>query len=264
MIITQNIFDLLKPMPPFIEPMRRANRGNYKSQTRRVMDSQPAFVDHGSGENSDWVVEWCHPRSGCLIGEWGEGESVPIEVIACSPYGKPGQIRYMREPLYRGGDGYARYMDDNLTAFSLLNGKPIEWKWRKDVLAQLYMPKIAARTFKQYEFIHVERLQDIGKDENVNDLFEEGLYKYAYSEHDADGELSDFDTDAALDDYIELWNSINAKRGFAWESNPWVWVIGYGPLEIKELSPKNIIGPVLGKSATLLIVDDFVGGTELS
>lgn len=27
--------------------------------------------------------------------------------------------------------------------------------------------------------------------------------------------------------YRRLWNAINAKRGFSWESNPWVWVLDF-------------------------------------
>ena len=25
----------------------------------------------------------------------------------------------------------------------------------------------------------------------------------------------------------KLWNSINAKRGFSWDANPWVWVVEF-------------------------------------
>ena len=27
--------------------------------------------------------------------------------------------------------------------------------------------------------------------------------------------------------FRELWNSINSKRGFGWDANPWVWVIEF-------------------------------------
>ena len=27
--------------------------------------------------------------------------------------------------------------------------------------------------------------------------------------------------------YSDLWDSINAKRGFPWDSNPWVWAITF-------------------------------------
>jgi len=31
----------------------------------------------------------------------------------------------------------------------------------------------------------------------------------------------------AKDSFIWLWDSINAKRGYSWESNPWVWVVEF-------------------------------------
>ncbi len=27
--------------------------------------------------------------------------------------------------------------------------------------------------------------------------------------------------------FIRVWDSLNAKRGYSWASNPWVWVISY-------------------------------------
>lgn len=36
--------------------------------------------------------------------------------------------------------------------------------------------------------------------------------------------------------FSELWNSINKKRGHAWESNPWVWVVEFRTVE-KEPNP---------------------------
>jgi hypothetical protein len=27
--------------------------------------------------------------------------------------------------------------------------------------------------------------------------------------------------------FADIWNSINAKRGYSWESNPWVWVVEF-------------------------------------
>jgi hypothetical protein len=27
--------------------------------------------------------------------------------------------------------------------------------------------------------------------------------------------------------FIELWDSINSKRGYPWDSNPWVWVVEF-------------------------------------
>lgn len=32
--------------------------------------------------------------------------------------------------------------------------------------------------------------------------------------------------------YKPLWDTINAKRGYSWEVNPWVWVVEFRRLEV--------------------------------
>ena len=32
--------------------------------------------------------------------------------------------------------------------------------------------------------------------------------------------------------YAALWDSINAKRGFSWKLNPWVWVITFQKIKV--------------------------------
>lgn len=27
--------------------------------------------------------------------------------------------------------------------------------------------------------------------------------------------------------FTDLWDELNARRGYSWESNPWVWVITF-------------------------------------
>jgi hypothetical protein len=67
--------------------------------------------------------------------------------------------------------------------------------------------------------VRVERVQDISEEDaeaegiNCADPFKvpyRGLYI-------ADAPLR----------YAFLWDSINAKRGFGWDKNPWVWVIEF-------------------------------------
>lgn len=41
------------------------------------------------------------------------------------------------------------------------------------------------------------------------------------------------------DEFSALWDSINAKRGFPWASNPWVWVIQFERIEKPESEKCN-------------------------
>jgi hypothetical protein len=38
---------------------------------------------------------------------------------------------------------------------------------------------------------------------------------------------------SCADAFKSLWNSINAKRGFGWETNPFVWVYEFKRVEVE-------------------------------
>lgn len=213
MKFNQAAFDMLRPMPPFKAVLRQANRENKKTQTRRVMRPQPngcyTSIDAYRLDVDvlgDWIYwDMCIADGNRFVDEHGNDYKCP--------YGYPTDLRYMREPLYHGFGGVAFYKDDDVMVTNLLTGEPISWRWKVDVLSQLYMPKIAARTFKRYDFIRAERLKKI-------------------SEDDATAEGVDFipTAPAALDhrtSFAGLWDKINADLGYDWNSNPYVWVIGY-------------------------------------
>ena len=58
--------------------------------------------------------------------------------------------------------------------------------------------------------MRVERLQEI----TYNDCLCEGMWNYG----------TDIDTLAA---FQELWQNLNAKKGYGWETNCWVWVVEF-------------------------------------
>jgi hypothetical protein len=62
--------------------------------------------------------------------------------------------------------------------------------------------------------VRVERVQEI----TPEDAEAEGIAEYMKKNR-----LGGYYTTA----FARLWNSINAKRGFSWESNPWVWVVEF-------------------------------------
>jgi hypothetical protein len=77
-------------------------------------------------------------------------------------------------------------------------------KWKKK--PSIFMPRAAARLFLRVKNVRAERLQDISEE----DAIAEGV------DGIEPGEL--------FFNFIALWNSLNAKRGYGWEANPWVWV----------------------------------------
>jgi hypothetical protein len=85
--------------------------------------------------------------------------------------------------------------------------------WRPSI----HMPREAARLFLRVKNVRVERLQDISYD----DCLQEGMHDYG----------TDVDTLGAFQD---LWQKLNAKRGYGWDTNPWVWVYEFEKISKEE------------------------------
>jgi hypothetical protein len=49
----------------------------------------------------------------------------------------------------------------------------------------------------------------------------------ATARHDVYDGRAHPDGPAARDCVRALWDSLNAKRGYSWDSNPWVWVLSF-------------------------------------
>lgn len=101
--------------------------------------------------------------------------------------------------------------------------------------ASIHMPRWASRITLEVTGIYVERLCDISDD----DAIAEGiLADYGIVSYDCVGgahrevmgyrymvsECTEESYETACEAYRELWNSMYEKRGYGWDSNPWVWV----------------------------------------
>ena len=75
----------------------------------------------------------------------------------------------------------------------------------------IFMPRKAARIFLEITGIRVERVQDISE----TDALAEGCGLAARTAED------DWPLTAV---YAQLWDHLNAKRGYGWDVNPWCWV----------------------------------------
>lgn len=205
-MISNVIYEIMRPMPVFKPELRQANRDGVKSQTRRVINPQPISTT-GFWRGLHWANDG-HFRRGA---------------IEHCPYGKAGDYCYMREPLYHGFGGVAYYRDDMTMARHGLIGEPITWRWKKDILTSIFMPREAARSLYQYASISVERVQDISRDDAKAEGVS-GVWKNPpeNAEHYQRVLLNPY-----VANYSVLWDEINAGRGFGWDLNPWVWVLNY-------------------------------------
>jgi hypothetical protein len=85
-----------------------------------------------------------------------------------------------------------------------------DFRWKPSI----HMPKEAARIFLKVTDVRVERLQDITEEDAIT----EGMSKTL-----VDGVVFI----SAKGNFHVLWDSLNIKRGYSWEANPWVWVIEF-------------------------------------
>jgi len=99
--------------------------------------------------------------------------------------------------------------------------KPFRWT------PSIHMPRWASRIDREITGIRAERLQDISEEdakaEGVHALYKTAPHTFGAGYiQDGKGYRRGFQA---------LWDTINAKRGYPFDDNPWVWVIEFAPLD---------------------------------
>lgn len=148
-----------------------------------------------------------------------------------SPYGKKGDRLYVRE-TWAGCCGRYAYQADG----KVVGGFKKSWlpttRWRPSI----HMPKRLSRITLEVTRIRVERIQQITE----ADAKAEGVQIPVTSEGCPEGKVkmlvrvgTPYRTDywnarhAYRAEFAYLWDSINKRRGYGWEKNPWVWVVDF-------------------------------------
>ncbi len=203
----------------FSSEMVRAILDGRKTQTRRVMKTQPLdgrTCVHFDGRrwytrNTDEV--------GCPIDskDW-----------KC-PYGVPGDRLWVRETWHKAdSDKDPMYRADFKSTTQLMQ-QALNFRWKPSI----YMPRKFSRITLEIVGVRVERVQEI----TCQDCWAEGV-DGSLTEHElnlADKIAKEENGRGGMSPYEKfriLWNPINAKRDLGWDVNPWVFVI-----EFKHLNP---------------------------
>jgi hypothetical protein len=193
----------------FSTPMVKAILSDSKTQTRRVIKPQP----EGHRVNYELIEgEHCF----CLNNH-EKHDPCEYDFKIKSPYGNPGDMLYVRETYC---DANIKHDTCDKLCFrasvkgcrhgNYQKGWP-SWK------SPLYMPKRLARIWLEITDVRVERIKDI----TPSDIIKEGITPASLFGYDCDTENKKWD------EWINLWNSINEKRGYGWDVNPWVWVVAF-------------------------------------
>lgn len=195
----------------------RAILAGRKTQTRRVMRFNASGRVKAPGALRNWHLD------------------DPLCFLAC-PYGKPGDTLWVKETWKPHCEGpiseefplgtCVKYRADGACV------KPTTWtheqgawcemneespRWR----SPLFMPRWASRVTLQILSVRAERVQDIPE----GDAACEGVTcgGCESGEHKP--------CEPLRSKYAAAWDTLNAKRGFPWASNPWVWVIEFKRVE---------------------------------
>ncbi len=191
----------------FSSEMVRAILEGRKTQTRRVIKPQPK-ID----------ISMCDPYLPALI----DGK-----YVGC-PYGQPGDRLWVRENFMiqlpqsqEYPHGEVEYAADYPIP---IDGGPIfQFEGGGSAMTpSIYMPRWASRIMLEITGVRVERVQDI----THQDAVAEGI-------QECPG-YTDDGCDCVYAAYAKLWDSINLKRGFGWNTNPWVWVVELRVLQSQE------------------------------
>jgi hypothetical protein len=154
-----------------------------------------------------------------------------------SPYGRPGGLLYVRESFSyitkAKNERFDKQRPDGCPVEMLYRADAEREGWEREVTwkPSIHMPKWASRLTLRVTAVRVERVQDM----NTPSLEAEGFVsEYAGLFRHTDGVLH---SENRLR-FIQLWDSINAKRGYSWESNPFVWVVEFEKVnEFPEAAP---------------------------
>ena len=97
-----------------------------------------------------------------------------------------------------------------------------EYNIKKCWKSPYFMPRWASRILLEITGIRVERLQEISE----NDAKAEGVI----SNEERFKIKSQSIVNKYRWQYRELWDSLNKKRGYGWDTNPYVWVLTFKQL----------------------------------
>lgn len=203
----------------FSGPMVRAINEGRKSQTRRVMKLNPAYVEcHKNAPAEDWAKDCPHGQRGDLL--WvREGFLVQPELWSTSRGPQPLHYRADTKDL--------REVEDYVP-------KP-----------SIHMPRWASRLTLRITTVRVERLQEItGQDcaaEGVQiPCSAPGHPLLRLTGHVLPSRFTwKHPDDWSVDDwfrfeYAEIWEQINGR--VSWTANPWVWVIEFERIEQQQVA----------------------------
>lgn len=187
-----------------------------KTQTRRTRGLK--FMNYNP---DDWQFEWGEPMNNIwtftqksTVNEQSLRDKTFFQKQVKCPYGKPGDLLWVRETWGDDPFGAYLYLADK-------NHVPDSGKWKPSI----HMPKVAARIWLEVVKVRVERVQDIGLDDSVNEGIESHFSALFQEVRYRDYRGNDGEWRSPRSSFMSLWQSINGAE--SWDENTWVWVVEF-------------------------------------
>ena len=209
----------------FSGPMVRAILDGRKTQTRQIVKPQPAQTRRGG-----WQWGWPDRRrirGGPRMVTGGNRVGLTELIGEYCPCGAPGDTLWVRESFYIDSFGanvaqisYAadgqRGSNQGVSDRKLPN--------RLGSVPSIHMPRHCSRITLRVTGVRVERVQEISE----ADARAEGSKRACLADGcEPDPYYLEHEDGTYRQGFRCLWDSINAKRGFGWDANPWVWVVEF-------------------------------------
>lgn len=186
----------------FSAPMVRAILYGNKTQTRRTTGLKEINEAPDMHEFHGLIVNKKTQFLEAMFTDWRTDQAV----IATCPYGRVGNVIWVRETIEKANYGAVGYPADGTWLPNT------SWVWKRDKLPSIFMPRGLSRIDLLIKNVRVELLQDISEEDARAEGCKEkhlhgGLYSTAYSE------------------FSQLWESI--KGAGSWDANPWCWCLTF-------------------------------------
>jgi len=186
----------------FSGEMVKAILDGRKTQTRRVI-KRGVVGRMMSGDQKLWPY---------VYDKRGKSVAVPC------PYGQPGDLLWVRETWATSpflNDIKPSELSRDFTSLFYRANQGVNdshYSWRPSI----HMSRWASRINLEVTGVRVGRVQDISEADAVTEGMEVVPIGTA--------------TWTNRQSFGILWDKINAKRGYSWDSNPWVWVVEFKKL----------------------------------
>jgi len=188
-------------------------------------------------------------RETFLIMDWANRDKINcdhsdihIQYKASDSNYRPDNKRYIGRSILKH---CPEYFDDAVNMYLKAVGNSKN-TWHLPWRPSIHMPKWAARLWLEVLDVRAERLQEITEEECLM----EGVIEHNFGDYQPKGKASldggktfhpfkrrkredrfhwqenvthDHCWQSPKSAFINLWDSLNAKRGYGWDTNPWVW-----------------------------------------